>query len=61
MQLSNITEELFDRFGDIPIRLGITVTAVLVVCGFVSGNVIINVISWMHVLTAYHGTYAHIP
>ena len=48
MQLSDSTEGLHGRFGHILISSG--ATAVLVFCGFVSGSIIINVISWMHVL-----------
>ena len=48
MQLSDSTEGLHGWFGHIPISSG--ATAVLVFCGFVSGSVIINVISWTRVL-----------
>ena len=47
MQLSDSTKGLHGWFGNIPISSG--ATAVLVFCGFVSGSVIINVISWMRV------------
>ena len=57
MQLSDSTEGLHGRFGHILISSG--ATAVLVFCCFVSGNVIINVISWTRVLKPLH-TMAHI-
>ena len=57
MQLSDSTEGLHGRFGHIPISSGIT--AVLVFCGFISGSVIINVISWMCMLKTLHNI-AHI-
>ena len=52
MQLSDSTEGLYGRFGHIPISSG--ATAVLVFCSFVSGSVIINVISWKRVLETLH-------
>ena len=57
MQLSDSTEGLHGLFGHIPISSG--ATAVLVFCGFVSGSVIINVISWTRMLKPLHTT-AHI-
>ena len=57
MQLSDSTEGLHGQFGHIPISSGST--AVLVLCGFASGSVIINVISWMCVLKTLR-TMVHI-
>ena len=48
IQLSDTTEGLHGWFVHIPISSG--ATAVLVFCGFVSGSVIINVISWIRVI-----------
>ena len=59
MQLDDSTEglqSLHGQFGHILISSG--TTAVLVFCGFVSGSVIINVISWTRVLKTLH-TMAH--
>ena len=52
MQLSDSTEGLNGQFGHIIISLGII--AVLVFCGFVSGSLIINIISWMCALKILH-------
>ena len=57
IQPDDSTEGLHGRFGHILISS--EATAVLVFCGFVSGSVIINVISWTRALKALH-TKAHI-